>query len=237
MNKILEKLMSVLPTVEAGATELIQLASEIKAEAQAAQLWTDSHEAAFQSAVAVVAPPDAERPPAPTPSAVAAIVVAFLLLFGMTANAQTTNLLTTAEGYFTSFNPSYSWTNVSWEFDTGYKQVVGQPAANAINLQYDFANRLEVAISAEFDSIGSPVNSVEPEIGYAVWRYEDTEVDATIGLGYDFNLRAFKADPNLTLKKKLSENTYSFLRIGFPYYAGSAFSRNPEFEIGVGGTF
>jgi hypothetical protein len=164
------------------------------------------------------------------------IIGVLALALTITAQAQS-NILDTAKGYFTSFNPAYCWTNVTLEFDTGYKQVVGQPAANAVNIQYDFANRLEAAISFEFDSIGSPVNSVEPEIGYAVFRYEDTEVDTSVGFGWDFNYHAFKADPNVTLKKKLTDNTYSFLRMGFPYYAGSTFSRNPEFELGVGGTF
>jgi hypothetical protein len=62
MNKILEKLMSLLPTVEAGATEVIELATEIKSEAQAAQLWTDAHETALQAAVQTVAQPVADAP-------------------------------------------------------------------------------------------------------------------------------------------------------------------------------
>lgn len=51
MNKILEKLMAVLPLVEAGDTEVIELAQSLKEVLQGAQLWTEAHETVFQTAV------------------------------------------------------------------------------------------------------------------------------------------------------------------------------------------
>jgi hypothetical protein len=160
-----------------------------------------------------------------------------LAMVSFNAAAQTTNLLTSVTSYFTSFNPAFGWTNVAYEFDTGYKQVIGQPAANALDVQRDFANGLDVGAEIEFDGVGSAVNSVEPEFGYAIFQHLDTKIDARLGAGYDFNFRAFKLEPNVTLKKKLTDNTYGFTRISFPFYAGSAFSRNPSIEVGVGGTF
>ena len=62
MNNILEKLMSFLPTVEAGDTEAIELATELKTALQAAQLWQESHEAVFQAAVATATTPAPEKP-------------------------------------------------------------------------------------------------------------------------------------------------------------------------------
>ena len=117
MNQILEKLMAVLPLVVNGSTEVINLAAEIKAEAQATQLWTNAHEEVFQQAIATAIPsttsgndeiltPAPEPPPAATPSAsevasalaqsttfpptggLAGIICAFLLLFAGSAMAQ-----------------------------------------------------------------------------------------------------------------------------------------------------
>jgi hypothetical protein len=66
MNAILEKLMSFLPTVEAGDTEAIALATELKTALQAAQLWQESHEDVFQAAVEAAAPAvPVGTPPAP----------------------------------------------------------------------------------------------------------------------------------------------------------------------------
>ena len=57
MNKIIEKLMALLPTVEAGATEVIELATEVKAAAQATGEWTQEHDDMLQKATAIVTPP------------------------------------------------------------------------------------------------------------------------------------------------------------------------------------
>lgn len=153
-------------------------------------------------------------------------------------NSSTNNVFASAEAYFTSFNPAFNWTaNSSWQMDTGYKQVINQPAADALDVQYNFANRLNLAADLEFNGVGSAVNSITPELGYAIFQRLDTVVDARLGAGYDFNLRAFKIEPNLTIKKKLTDNTFSFLRIAFPYYAGSQFNRNPSLEGGFGITF
>jgi hypothetical protein len=66
MNKILESLMALLPEVEAGSTKVIELATAVKSEAQAAGIWTETHESALQTAVAVVNPVTASQPPRPT---------------------------------------------------------------------------------------------------------------------------------------------------------------------------
>jgi len=164
-------------------------------------------------------------------------------LLALTVNAQaqtggTNSIFQAAETYFLSFNPAYGWTtNSSWQLDTGYKQVIGSPAADALKIQYNFESGWEAAGDIEFDGAGSAFNAFTLEGGYALYRHYDTEVDAQIGGGWDFNLGAFKLEPNLTLKKKFSDNTYSFLRVASPYYARHAFSRNPSIEIGFGITF
>lgn len=89
MNAILEKLIALLPTVEAGekavegkiivgATELIDLATAVKSEALVAQTWLDTHEAALNVAadvasitttkVAVPTPVEEPTTPAPIPA-------------------------------------------------------------------------------------------------------------------------------------------------------------------------
>jgi len=56
--------------------------------------------------------------------------MAAMLAIGLTARAQSSNFLSSVESYATSFNTNYSWTNVSYEISTGYKQVTGQGAVN-----------------------------------------------------------------------------------------------------------
>jgi len=168
------------------------------------------------------------------------IGVAAFGLATITTQAQnsTNSIFVSAEAYFTSFNPAFNWTtNSSWQIDTGYKQVINEPAADALDVQYNFAIRINASADLEFDGVGSSVNSITPEIGYAIFEDFDTVVDARLGAGYDFNLKAFKFEPNLTLKKKMTDNTFSFLRVALPYYAGSQFSRNPSIEAGFGITF
>jgi hypothetical protein len=67
MTNILSALMAVLPKVEAGATEAIQLATEIKAAAQEAGQWTAEHENVLQAAVAVAVPATAVPSATPAP--------------------------------------------------------------------------------------------------------------------------------------------------------------------------
>jgi hypothetical protein len=85
MNEILEKLMAALPKVEAGATEVIELATTIKTAAQEAGVWTETHENVLQAAVAASAPAVPVGTP-PKASALLILIAAFGL--AVTAHAQ-----------------------------------------------------------------------------------------------------------------------------------------------------
>lgn len=102
MTNLLAKLVAFLPKIEAGATEAIELATEVRNAAQTAGVWTNEHESLFQSSAAA---PGLPAPPVPvgtepkpdasagaSPSKVASLI-AFLcilasLLFTPSARAQ-----------------------------------------------------------------------------------------------------------------------------------------------------
>ena len=166
--------------------------------------------------------------------------VAAALLCANNLQAQTNGpagtIFSSIEYYFTSFNTNYTWTNVTIEADSGYAQVTGVNASSKLNLQYDIGN-FDVGTSLQFSGIGSAVNAYEAQVGYAVVNYYDTKVDAFLRAGYDDTQRAAVIEPGISLKKKLTPNTYAETAITFPIYTAGTFTRTPTIYIGVGFTF
>jgi hypothetical protein len=72
-SNILTALMAVLPKVQTGATEVIQLATEIKTLAQEAGAWTADHENILQAAVQQSGCVAAADPTAPESTAAPAV--------------------------------------------------------------------------------------------------------------------------------------------------------------------
>lgn len=158
-----------------------------------------------------------------------------------TAKAQTNvppsaTIFNSIELYFISFNTNYTWTNVTIEADSGYAQVTGVNASSKLNLQYDIGN-FNVGTSLQFSGVGSAVNAFEGQVGYALVNYYDTKVDFDLRAGYDDTVRGAVIEPLLSLKKKLTPNTYAETAISFPFYTGGTFTKTPTIYIGVGFTF
>ena len=166
--------------------------------------------------------------------------VAALLAIGFTAQAQTNtpagNIFGTIESYLTSFNTNYTWSGVTLEFDTGYAQVTGVNAASKLNLQYDIGN-FDLGTSLQFSGVGSAFNAYEGQIGYAVLNHYDTKIDVVLRAGYDDTVQSAVVEPGITLKKKLTENTFAETAITMPIYFHQQFVKTPTFYIGVGFTY
>lgn len=151
-------------------------------------------------------------------------------------NAPSQTIFNSIEYYFTSFNTNYTWTNVSFEVDSGYAQVTGVNAASKLNLQYDLGN-FNVGTSLQFSGVGSAVNAFEGQVGYAIIDHYDTKVDVDLRAGYDDTIRGGVIEPLLSLKKKLTPNTYAETALSFPVYTSGTFTRTPTIYVGVGFTF
>jgi hypothetical protein len=122
------------------------------------------------------------------------LVIVAALLAAVSIHAQTNapatvpSFFTSAEQYLTSFNTNYTFTDVTFEAATGYKQVTGVGAASVVDAQYDI-NRFHIATAFQFSGVGSSINALEGGVGYDVIEYYDTVLEANLLAGYDWNVR------------------------------------------------
>jgi hypothetical protein len=162
------------------------------------------------------------------------------------AGAQTTNLNSTlsapsffasAQNYFTSFNTNYTWTNLTLEAATGYKQVTGVNAASTLDVQYDFSVRWDAGLAAQFSGVGSPVNALQAQVGYGLIEHFDTKLEADLRAGYDWTRDAAVVEPVLFVGKKLTPNTFLKTGVSLSVYSRGVFNRTPTFYLETGFTF
>lgn len=168
---------------------------------------------------------------------IAAALSAAVSLHAQT-NAPTTvpSFFTSAEQYLTSFNTNYTFTGVTFEAATGYKQVTGVGAASVVDAQYDIS-RFHILTSFQFSGVGSTVNAEEAGIGYDIVQYYDTALEANLLGGYDENQHSGEIEPKVDIKKKLTTNTYTELGMSVPIYFKEKFNNTPSFYLEAGFTF
>ncbi len=172
------------------------------------------------------------------------ISVGAILTIAITTQAQTTtnnvsSFFQQTTEYLTSFNTNYTFVGVSLEASTGYKQTTGDNAANFVDAQYDFgsSNRYDFGADLTFSGVGSAFNSEEAQFGYALVQHYDTRLQIDLCAGFDSTQSSIVVEPELTLKKKLTSNTFTELGISLPEYFRGGFNRTPSFKAGVGFTF
>ena len=136
------------------------------------------------------------------------LIAALILISALAVQAQTNPPITVQsfavsfEQYMTSFNTNYSFTNVTIEVATGYKQVTGVGAASTLDAQYDFGN-INAGLGLQFSGVGSPINAAEAQFGYAIVNHYDTKVDIDLRAGYDWTRRAGVVEPTRHLHNQL----------------------------------
>jgi hypothetical protein len=163
-----------------------------------------------------------------------ATAMAALLAIGLTARAQSSNFLSSVESYATSFNTNYTWTNVSYEISTGYKQVTGQGAVNVLDAQWDCWKGLNVGAEGQFSGVGSAVNGAEAQIGYAIVQHYDTKVDIDLRMGMAENMQENKTgvfEPAVFLEKKQTLNTATKVGLSMPFYFRGKFNNTPTVYV------
>ena len=172
---------------------------------------------------------------------IAVLVTGLAMMAVCSAEGQTNtptlpNFFTSAEQYLTSFNTNYTFTGVTFEMATGYKQVTGVGAASVIDAQYDI-NRFHIVTAFQFSGVGSVVNAEEAGIGYDIVEYYDTVLEVNILAGYDSNVRGAEIEPKVDIKKKLTANTFAETGISLPVYFNQRFNNTPSFYLEAGFTF
>ena len=166
------------------------------------------------------------------------ITIAIIGLSALAVQAQTNipSFFQTAQGYLTSFNPSYTWTNVTVEASTGLKQITGSGATDVAQVQYDIG-RWNAGAVIGFEGVGSTVGTVQAQGGFAVVEYLDTKVDLDVQGGYSWYRAAYMVEPELAISKKLTANTFARIGFSIPLYSRGKQNRTPSFEVGAGFTF
>jgi hypothetical protein len=165
-------------------------------------------------------------------------IASIISLSALAVQAQTNipSFFQTAQGYLTSFNPSYTWTNVTVEASTGLKQITGSGATDVAQVQYDIG-RWNAGAVIGFEGVGSTIGTVQAQGGFAVVEYLDTKVDLDVQGGYSWYRHAYMAEPELSISKKLTANTFARIGVSIPLYSKGAQNRTPSFEVSAGFTF
>lgn len=156
------------------------------------------------------------------------------------------SFLGSVQSYLTDINTNYTFTNVTLEASTGYKQVNGANAASEMYLQYNFGGGFDAMANFQFSGVGSAVNAAEAGVGYALINHFDTKVQADLLAGWDTtkgavvkgsSQGAIVVEPRVALKKKLSLNTFAETAISLPVYTIGKLNTQPSIYIGVGFTY
>jgi len=167
------------------------------------------------------------------------LIAVAIIVITSACKAQTNTVpsfFNSAEQYLTSFHTNYTFTGVTFEAATGYKQVTGVGAASVVDAQYDIG-RFHIATSFQFSGIGSAINAEEGGIGYDLIEYYDAVLDAELLGGFDENVHSGVLEPRVNIKKKQTYNTYTELGISMPVYFKQKFNNTPSFYIEEGFTF
>jgi hypothetical protein len=162
------------------------------------------------------------------------------------AQAQTNSIPTpqtffqTAEGYLTSFNQDYTWESNRLEIAVGADYQSGLQWANDLEAQYD-VNGGNFILGARMRNagIGGIVEMGEAKVGYSIATYFDTRVEASLYGGYDNQYNCAVVEPELDLRKKLTENTFAGIYISEPIFIQKQTDHEfvPNIGIETGFTF
>ena len=172
-----------------------------------------------------------------------AVMSGTLLAVTVSACAQTNtltpsqNFFQTAENYFTSANTNYNWSSNTLEAAVGADYMSSVNWANYVDAQYDTG---KFAIEAKMRNAGiaGTVDSLEAGIDYSLITYYSVKLEAGVDAGYDLNRNAPLIEPKLTLRDKLTPNTFLGLCLSLPVWTdGKPINTVPDIGIETGFTY
>ena len=171
------------------------------------------------------------------------ILVALALLFALGTNAQTNtlvlpqNFFQTAANYFTSANTNYTWTGNTLEVAAGADYMSSVNWANYLDAQYDLG-RFAIETKMRNAGIAGTVDSAEAGVGYTLISYHSVKLEAAVDGGYDLDRNTALIEPKLTLRDKLTPNTFLGLSISLPIWtSGRPINTVPDIGIETGFTY
>lgn len=181
----------------------------------------------------------------------ACLITVAACFYGCSAKAQTNsnpNFLQSAQDFFTHNNTNFTFSDCTVELSTGYKQVNGANAANELYGQINLgaSKNFDVMLNIQFSGLGSAINAAELGFGYAVVNNHAIKVQADILAGWDAtkgyatgkpNQGSLVIEPRLSLKKKLTLNTFAETAFSLPIYTIGKMNTQPSIYVGAGFTF
>jgi hypothetical protein len=133
------------------------------------------------------------------------------------SNATAQNFFQSAQGYLTSFDTNYTWVSNRLEFAVGADYQNQIQWANDLELQYDIhGGNFGLGARMRNAGIAGVVEGEEAGVEYAMVSHDDTRVEAKLYGGYDEQYDRPLIEPELDLRKKLTENTFAGIYVSEP---------------------
>lgn len=157
------------------------------------------------------------------------------------------NFFQTAEAYLTSANTNYTWAGNTLEIAAGADYMSSVNWANYLDAQYDFNsssssstfwNRLALEAKIRNAGIAGTVDSAEAGIQCTLISYYSVKLQAGVDGGYDLERRTAIVEPKLTLRDKLTPNTFAGVCLSLPIWTGGKPLNNvPDVGLEAGFTY
>lgn len=171
-------------------------------------------------------------------------IIGILCLFaGSNAMCQTNtaappqNFFQSVQEYFTSANTNYTWTGNTFEFAVGADYMSSVNWANYLDVQYDAGN---FGIEAKMRNAGiaGTVDSVQAGIEYTLIQYYSVKMEAGVIGGYDLERNSAIIEPKLTVRSKLTPNTFAGVVLSLPIWtSGKPINNVPDIGVEAGFTY
>lgn len=146
------------------------------------------------------------------------------------------NFFVSVGHFFTSANTNYTWVSNRLEAATGGDYMGGLQWANYVSAQADIGS-FDVEGKVRNIGVAGVIDTVEAGAGYTLIQYCSVKAQASLLAGYDFTKEAALVEPTVTVKDKMTPNTYIELGASVPIWLQKALNKTPDFFIGAGFTY
>lgn len=147
------------------------------------------------------------------------------------------NFFQSVGNYFTSANTNYTWASNTLEVAVGADYMSSVNWANYVAAQFDMG-RFDIGAKVRNAGIAGTVDSAQASIGYSLIEFCSVKLEAGIDGGYDLDRGAAIFEPRLTLRDKLTPNTFLGLSLSLPIWVnGKPMNSVPDIGIETGFTY
>lgn len=152
-------------------------------------------------------------------------------------NSPPQNFFQTAANYFTSANTNYTWSGNTLEASVGADYMSSVNWANYLEAQYDIG-KFGIEAKMRNAGIAGTVDSAEAGVSYSLITYYSVKLQAGIEGGYDLERNTAMVEPKLTVRDKLTPNTFLGISLSLPVWAGGkAINTVPDIGVETGFTY